>query len=218
MKLILASLLAVNSTIISCGADSEKEAAPTTQAPAPAPKVEDPKAEEKKGPTKQEEADKRCSWKTGWDKKILVAFSPVNPVTVDGVNYENSEDFYSTKLDELKKRFGDDVVLEATVGFSDITNNNKAYITGTIPNSESKTADFYSGTARLVLDSCETKDFIIKTSKRINLKTKDTYFCFNLMAEGLVKSEFTDNYMTLNNFTTNITSYRCSDTKSGKTL
>lgn len=200
MKKLLATMFLFN---VSCGTSTpEKEATAPTQAPTSAPKVEDPK--------------EPCDiWHA--TREIIVTFSPVNPVTVDGTAYENSEDFYSVKLDELKKRFGDDVVLDAAVGFSDLTNGNKAYITGTTANSESKTAAFYNDTATVEV-ACKTVDFIVKTSKRINLKTKDSYKCFNLMAEGLLKSKDIKNYMTLNNFTTNITSYKCSDTKDGKTL
>lgn len=152
-------------------------------------------------------------------------------ISVDGKQYDDSEDFYTQKVDELEEQkaeagYGDYTVkFEASIGLDDIKQGMKVYV---VP-SESRgyaaeTVIDYDGTFKVDFPA-EAQDGSVKVraNKRVNVKLskgKETvYWCYNFSAKEIgTKVDKNGKPIILDKFFTKLTKYKCQESTSGITI
>lgn len=161
----------------------------------------------------------------GFSGYVASAFS----LSVDGVDYFDMEDFYTTELANLPDKVaaagyeGYEVQFDAQIGLSDLWHNMAVYVAP-----EQDTG--YQGSAYVEQSGQFTVDlpveadgsfYKVRANKRINVilrrDSEVLTFCYNFSAiEKSVLLSSTEHPIILDNFTTHLTSYECAPASTGE--
>ena len=149
---------------------------------------------------------------------VTSAFS----ITVDGVRYEDSEDFYTQEVQRLPAKVesagytGWTAKFDAVLGFSDLSRDMTVYISPTEKRGYTgKTSVGSDATFRVELPSAASdSSYNVRAVKRVNVVlTKDgeiKKFCYNFSAvDKNVSLNETDKPIVLDTFTSKLTLYAC---------
>jgi hypothetical protein len=143
-------------------------------------------------------------------------------ITVDGVKYPDSEEWYNSEMDKIPERLtaagyeGVDFNFNAEVGLDDFWNNTKVNVasSGSTGYQGSSTVESVDGSFEIRLPQGSFGNYQIKSVKRLNLTLPNgDIFCYNM--KGIEKSytlnAFTDPII-VDSFVTSITKYDCGST------
>lgn len=144
-------------------------------------------------------------------------------ITVDGKQYDDSEDFYTHEIDTLDEKvsaagYGSEwkATLEAVVGFSDLRNNMKVYIAP--KENRGYLGEGVPGAAGAfdILLPYDAKDTVyqVRAIKRINIvlssASETRKICYNFSAiDKSVPFAEADKPILLDQFVTKVTAYAC---------
>ena len=153
--------------------------------------------------------------------------SPAFSVEVDGKQYDDMEQYFnyeSGSLPDIIKQMGYPnyiATFEAEIGFKDLYNNMTVYISDIEQRGYQKNTQMQlDGTFKVTLDSnASGRTYRIRANKRISIKLlarddsvtpKSLTFCYNFSATDMSVVYTNDDYpIILSNFSTSITTYKC---------
>jgi hypothetical protein len=156
--------------------------------------------------------------------EVVVSGSVVSafPVTVDGMPYPDLENFYTQELKRLPEKvraagFDDSYKVEfnANVGFTDLWNGMSVFVLANgKTGAQAMTYVNGDGSFKTYLEPGSENNFKVRAVKRISIiltKEKETkQICYNFSAkEQSVHFSEKSNPIILNDFTSDITSYKC---------
>lgn len=144
-------------------------------------------------------------------------------ISVDGTSYSDSEDFYTSELEKLRRKAdeagyeGWDVSFEAALGFNDLSSGMKVYVSptgdkGTSAQTEASSSGKFAVEFQASRE-LSTAQFEVRAVKRLNVLLKQgsdaRRFCYNLL--GVERDVMVSDYreVRIDTFSTRMTSYSC---------
>lgn len=162
------------------------------------------------------------------DYTQLQGYVSPNNVTVDQKSYDDSETFYSEKLDQLNQELtksgyeGWKLKFDADIGLEDLSNGMKVFIAAT-GNKGYANESYVSANGQFsftIPNSVNQYQYNIRAVKRIGITItppeyntdtvlKSISWCYNFSAE-LNNFELDSEMVIMNSFTSKLTKYKCS--------